>query len=150
MADLYTKNRSIISKYAFRRRIAVDFDGVCAQINGVDYDNIGEPMPGAIGIISNLRELGWYIVIWTSRVNALTREELSQSPTEYPRLMMQMLEWLEKHEFPFDEIYMGGQKPPCAVFIDDRAYRFDEDNADECWTNIFNQIVKHRGTEWKK
>ena len=149
MEHLYTKNKSIISKYAYMRRIAVDFDGPCAQQTG-DYYQIGEPTPGARDLLSNIRELGWYVVIWTSRVNALLKEELSQSPNEYPKLMMDMLAWLEKYDFPYDEIWMGGQKPPCSVFIDDRAYRFYVDQPDKSWREIFNQIIKSRGVEWKK
>lgn len=149
MSYLYTKSNCIVSSHGFSRRIAVDFDGVCAEITH-DYYEIGDPVPGAIDILSNLRELGWYIVIWTSRVNAMKLEELSQAPNQYPKLMIGMLEWLEKHNFPYDELDMGHQKPACNIFIDDRAYRFYTKSPEKSWLEIFNQIIKNRGMEWKK
>jgi hypothetical protein len=145
----YTKNRSIVSKFGFRRRIAVDFDGVCSKFVDSTYQTIGDPVDGAIDILANLRELGWYIVLWSSRTNAMTKEELSQAPSEYPKLMMDMIDWLERYNFPYDEIWMGGQKPPCAYFIDDRAISFDEKRSDLGWVNVFNQIQKDH-TLWKK
>lgn len=149
MTNFYTKNRSIVSKFGFRRRVAVDFDGVCSKYVDNSYQKVGDPIEGAISVLSNLRELGWYIVIWSSRTNAMTKEELSQAPSEYPKLMMDMIDWLEKHNFPYDEIWMGGQKPPCSYFIDDRAIRFDENDSALGWTNVFDQVQKDH-LKWKK
>jgi hypothetical protein len=149
MTNFYSKNKSIVAKYGFARRIGLDFDDCCADADTEDYFTIGKPIDGAIDVVSNLRDLGWYIVIWSARTNSMLKEELSQAPTEYPKLMIGMLDWLERYDFPYDEIWMGAQKPPCARFIDDRVLRLDKSNPN-CWAEILVEIQKNRGIEWKR
>jgi hypothetical protein len=142
---LYTKNKSLVCGRGFNRRIAVDFDGCCAPI-ATDLRIIGPPLPGAEGVLSNLRELGYYIVIWTSRVDTYTKNEFN---LKHGTLMHTMLKWLEDYDFPFDEIYLGYAKPPCKYFVDDRAFSFLEDASEASWESIFTSILKHSGKEWK-
>ena len=37
------------------------------------------------------------------------------------QLRVKVIEWLEKHGFPYTDVYIGQGKPRAAAFIDDRA-----------------------------
>lgn len=137
--NLYTKNRSIISSWGYERRIAVDFDGCIAQMNSEDYHQIGKPVPGAKNALNELRTMGWYVVLWTSRVNALELSELSQAPNQYPKLMIEMLAWLEEYEIEYDEVFMGGQKPCVRYFIDDRMFPIQSDDELDSWADVIEK-----------
>lgn len=141
--SFYARNKSIVSKHAYNRRIALDFDGTVVATTAT-YDKVGKELQGAREFVQKLREEGFYIVLWTQRTYAMTKDELSQAPTEYPKLMMDMIDWLEKTDFPYDEIWMGSHKPPCFAFIDDRAFSFVESNALACWESIHDAIVEQK------
>ena len=138
----YSRNKSIVSKHAYNRRIALDFDG-CIAYNTTDYNNVGLEIYGAREFVNKIRELGYYIVIYTQRTYSMTREELSQAPTEYPKLMIDMVKWLEECDFPYDEIWMGSHKPPCFMFIDDRNFTFVE-NDPNSWEKAYRTLVDMR------
>jgi hypothetical protein len=142
---LYGRSNSLVSTKGFNRRIAVDFDGCCAP-TGEDFNIIGEPLPGAIQVLSNLRELGYYVVIWSGRVDTIIGWEIYK---EHGNLMSSMLLWLEEWDFPYDEIFLGPSKPPCHYFVDDKAFSFIETASETCWQSIFDAILKYRGKEWK-
>jgi len=108
----------------------------------MDYAEVGEELEGARKFVQKLREAGYYVVIYTQRTYTMVREELSQAPREYPKLMMDMIDWLEKTDFPYDEIWMGSHKPPCFAFIDDRAFSFVEESSLACWESIYESIVE--------
>jgi hypothetical protein len=36
-------------------------------------------------------------------------------------MRIKVIDWLEKHEFPFSDVYVGQGKPRVDAFIDDRA-----------------------------
>ena len=44
--------------------ICVDFDGTIVEH---DYPRIGEPLPGAIETLKDLKEAGWALILWTCR-----------------------------------------------------------------------------------
>ena len=39
------------------------------------------------------------------------------------QMRIKVVDWLEKHGFPFADVYIGQGKPRVAAFIDDRAIR---------------------------
>lgn len=105
------------------KRLIVDLDGTITLHSKESYQN---SIPN-IELIEKLREYrlqGYEIAISTSRnmnthkgnigrINALT--------------LPVIIEWLNKHNVPYDEIYTG--KPWCGhegFYIDDRAIRPDE------------------------
>lgn len=96
--------------------IAIDFDGVIHKyskrwFNGSIYD---EPVEGAVEAIKELTDLGYSIIIHTTR-----------QPTR------EMMDWIHKYfgELPVKVI---GTKPKAICYIDDRAIRFTN------WKDILN------------
>ena len=109
-----TKKRAATRK----PRVCLDLDGVLAQYDkwkGIDH--IGEPIPGALQFAKELAKFA-EIVIFTSRC---AQDVLEGSRITPGMLRIHVIEWLEKHKFPFSDVYIGQGKPRAAAFIDDRA-----------------------------
>ena len=99
-------------------RVCLDLDGVLAQYDkwkGIDH--IGDPIPGALEFSRQLAKIA-EIVIFSSRCAQDVLEGLRITPG---MLRIRVIEWLEKHKFPFTDVYTGQGKPRAAAFIDDRA-----------------------------
>lgn len=100
-----------------RRRVCVDLDGVLAKYDkwrGVDH--FGEPIPGALEFMKKLAKFS-EITIFTSRCS---QDVLEGSVITPGQLRVKVIEWLEKHDFPYTDVYIGQGKPRAAAFIDDR------------------------------
>jgi hypothetical protein len=103
-----------------RPRVCLDLDGVLARYEGWNGpEHIGPPLPGALEFAWSLAEFS-DIIIFTSRC--------SQDPgagnglTADPgKVRIRVMDWLEKHKFPYHDVYVGNGKPKAAAFIDDRA-----------------------------
>lgn len=101
-------------------RVCVDLDGVLAKYDSWrGSDQIGPPLPGALEFASSLAEIA-DIVIFTSRVSP---DQVGNHATKISpgRLKIRIIEWLEKYNFPYSDVYIGQGKPRAAAFIDDRA-----------------------------
>ncbi len=99
-------------------RVCLDLDGVLAQYDkwrGVEH--IGDPIPGALKFTKELAKIA-EIVIFSSRCAQDIAEGSRITPGQ---LRIHVIEWLEKHKFPFSDVYVGQGKPRAAAFIDDRA-----------------------------
>lgn len=109
-------------------RICIDLDGVIADFKreGQTYADV-EPIPGAIEKLTSLKESGHYIIIQTARHMKTCGANVGLVTARVGKIT---LDWLEKHQIPYDEIYFG--KPWAQVYIDDNAYRFSS------WENIGN------------
>ena len=109
-----------------------DFDGVIATYNGwKGFDVLGEPQLAVICCMKELKELGWRIVIWTTR---------PATPT--------MIQWLSDNKVPYDDINRNGHnpimtsgKPVYHVFVDDRAVRYKGQSSQVLLDNIM-EVVK--------
>ncbi|MBV9217454.1 MAG: hypothetical protein JO053_14900 [Acidobacteria bacterium] len=103
-----------------RRRVCVDLDGVLAEYDGwKGPDHFGKPLPGALTFCKKLAEIA-DIVVFTSRCSddPGAREEAGGlSPGQ---VRIKVIDWLEKHKFPFTDVYIGHGKPRVDAFIDDR------------------------------
>ncbi|QTH72554.1 HAD-IIIC family phosphatase [Pseudoalteromonas xiamenensis] len=105
------------------KRLIVDLDGTLTLLDTNDYKNVSPNMH----VINKLKEYklsGFEIVISTAR-NMRTYDRnvgkinIHTLPT--------IIEWLDKHSVPYDEIIVG--KPWCGnegFYIDDRAIRPSE------------------------
>lgn len=101
-------------------RICIDLDGVIADFKkeGQTYADC-VPIEGAIEKIRGLKKAGHYIIIYTARHMKTTQSNLGLLNARIGKVT---LDWLDKYEIPFDEIYFG--KPWANVYIDDNAFRF--------------------------
>ena len=104
--------------------IAIDLDGVIIEYvspwSGVAH--FGDVIPGAAEAIGELKELGYKIVIYTTRNNALAGINTGYNALELTALVQNVL---EKNGIPYDFIALF--KPLARYYIDDRAIRFDKD-----------------------
>ncbi|MFQ3577260.1 MAG: HAD hydrolase family protein [Cytophagales bacterium] len=102
-------------------RIIVDLDGTICPIkqSGQTYADL-KPLPGAIDKLRELKEKGHYIIIQTARNMATCDSNLGKVMKNVGLIT---LEWLKNYEVPYDEIFFG--KPNGDIYIDDRAFRFE-------------------------
>lgn len=104
-----------------KTRVALDLDGVLAKYDGWEgSDIIGPPLPGALEFAKKVAKLA-DIVIFTGRVSEETGDRDAVSALSAGQLRIRIIDWLEKHKFPFADVYIGQGKPHVAAFIDDRA-----------------------------
>ncbi len=99
-------------------RVCLDLDGVLAQYDkwrGIEH--IGDPVPGALKFAKDLAKIA-EVVIFSSRCAQDIAEGSRITPGQ---LRVHIIEWLEKHKFPYSDVYIGQGKPRAAAFIDDRA-----------------------------
>jgi capsule biosynthesis phosphatase len=113
-------------------RIVIDLDGTICPIKelGQSYADL-LPLPGAVEKITKLREEGNYIIIQTARNMATQQSNLGKVFKNVGKIT---LDWLEKYNIEYDEIYFG--KPNADIYIDDRAFRFDS------WQNINSDLIQ--------
>jgi capsule biosynthesis phosphatase len=112
-------------------RIVIDLDGtICTlkQKNETYADVLVKP--GAVEFIKKLRSEGHIVIIQTARNMATCESNLGKVMKNVGKVT---LEWLEKNDVEYDEIYFG--KPNANLYIDDRALRFDD------WENMsYNEL----------
>ncbi len=105
------------------KRLIMDLDNTITSTIDGDYYN-SKPIEGVIEKIRTYKAEGFEIVISSSR-NMRTYEgnvgkiNINTIPI--------IIEWLNKHDVPYDELYVG--KPWCGFdgfYVDDRAIRPDE------------------------
>ena len=105
------------------KRLIFDLDGTLCTTEQGDYANSTPIWP----VVARLRELkaeGFEIVISTSRN---MRTYAGNTGKIAANTLPVIIDWLKRHDIPFDEIYVG--KPCCGTqgfYIDDRAIRPQE------------------------
>lgn len=100
--------------------VAVDLDGTLLEYDGWKGPaHFGQPIPGVLKALYELKKEGWAVVIWTTR-----------------RTDQALRTHLEKHDIPFDYINTNPFGPPggshkiyADVYLDDRALRFNGNTA---------------------
>jgi capsule biosynthesis phosphatase len=105
-------------------RIVIDLDGtICnlKQKNETYADVLVKP--GAVEFLNKLKQEGHYIIIQTARNMATCESNTGKVMKNVGKVT---LDWLEKNEVVYDEIYFG--KPNANIYIDDRALRFEDWN----------------------
>ncbi len=105
------------------KRLIIDLDDTICQTSNGDYHN-SEPVAEVIQKIREYKALGFEIAINTSR-NMRTYAGNTGKITA--NTLPIILDWLARHEVPYDEIYIG--KPWCGMegfYVDDRAIRPNE------------------------
>lgn len=108
------------------KKLIVDLDGTITLGNTTDYKNV-LPNLELITQLKKYRSDGFRIVISTAR-NMRTHEGNIGKINIHTLPII--IEWLDKHKVPYDEILVG--KPWCGhdgFYIDDRAIRPSEFNS---------------------
>ncbi len=105
--------------------IVIDLDGTLCRPKEEDQEYLDvEPREEVVQKLREYRGQGFYVIVMSSRnmrtfegnvgkINAVTLKTI--------------LQWLDKHQVPYDEVYVG--KPWCGTngfYVDDRAIRPDE------------------------
>lgn len=126
-------------------RICVDIDGVICNLKKKNELYIDlQPVDGAIKKLQELKKNGHYIILFTARNMKTQNANIGRV---VQNIGLQTLQWLEKHQVPYDEIYFG--KPWADIYIDDNAFRFNTWNEiDNCGSNLpVSNEKKIRGDE---
>lgn len=113
------------------KRIMIDFDGVIHKYtkgfqDGSVYDDVVE---GSSEKIKKLKELGFEIVIFTTRVSPE-----NSSDSENQKKLVE--DYLNKNNIPFDHI--TSEKLGALAYIDDNAIEFKGN-----WFSMFEYIIKN-------
>ena len=101
-------------------RICVDLDGVVCKLKnpGESYAELA-PVEGAAEALQAMRAAGHTVILYTARHMKTCGGNVGQVVARQGKVT---LDWLARHNIPYDEIYFG--KPYADVYIDDNAYRF--------------------------
>jgi capsule biosynthesis phosphatase len=105
------------------KKLVIDLDDTISKTVAGDYEN-SIPIIPVINQIKKYKEEGFYIVIYSSR-NMRTYENNLGKINIYT--LPNIVSWLNKHNVPYDEIFVG--KPWCGFdgfYIDDKAIRPSE------------------------
>jgi capsule biosynthesis phosphatase len=108
-----------------KKVIVMDIDGTLCPIkqSGEHYIDL-IPFPEILSRLREYREMGFYIILNTAR-NMRTHDGCIGLINKHTAIVM--LEWLEKHDIPYDEIYYG--KPwqgHGGFYVDDKTIRPEE------------------------
>lgn len=105
------------------KKIIIDLDGTITAADTKDYKNV-MPRRDVVEQIRKMKNEGYLIVIYTARnMNSFSGNVGKINAVTLPVI----LNWLENHKVPYDEIIVG--KPWCGengFYIDDRAIRPSE------------------------
>ncbi len=118
-------------------RIVIDLDGTICPIkeNGQSYEEL-KPLTGAVEKIREFKAAGHYVIIQTARNMATQESNLGKVMRNIGKIT---LDWLEKYQVPYDEIYFG--KPNAHLYIDDRGFRFSS------WSDLTPALLKELSKE---
>jgi capsule biosynthesis phosphatase len=106
-------------------RIVIDVDGTLAQSKsaGESYADL-IPRQEVVEKLREYRANGFYVIIYSSRN---MRTYANNTGLIQANTLPVLLDWLKKHDVPFDEVHIG--KPWCGFkgfYVDDKTIRPDE------------------------
>ena len=105
------------------KKLIVDLDHTLSITTNGDYVN-SKPISPMIETLVKYKELGFEIVINSSRNMRTYGNNVGKINVH---TLPNIVEWLNKHEIPYDEVYIG--KPWCGFegfYIDDKSIRPSE------------------------
>lgn len=121
--------------------ICVDFDGTLFPWG--EFHSDAPPLDGAVEFMKALRDAGWKIVIFTSRMSQTWwRGEgwlsVMPDPHDIPELEEEwaasVMDRLDKWGIPWDGV--TAEKVPAEYYIDDKAIRFENN-----WPEIQRRVL---------
>ena len=101
-------------------KICIDVDGVLCELRRPEqtYAEL-QPVPGAVEKMNSLKQAGHYLILCTARHMATCNANVGMVVARQGKTL---LDWLAKHNIPYDEIWFG--KPHADVYLDDNGVRF--------------------------
>ena len=105
------------------KKIVIDLDNTISMTKNRDYAN-AEPIMEVVEKIREYKQMGFDIVIYSSRNMKTYQGNIGKITANTLPII---IDWLKRHNIPFDEIYIG--KPWCGedgFYVDDRAIRPSE------------------------
>jgi hypothetical protein len=112
--------------------VCVDFDGTLVPW-GPLMNPESQPLPGAVEAVQKMKNAGWRILIYTSRLSPSWH---SASGEKYEEQLQYVVDTLNRLGIPFDGI--TAEKVPAEAYIDDRAIEFTGDN----WPEIAERMLR--------
>lgn len=105
--------------------IYIDLDGTLCPIKAADekYEDL-HPKVEVVNRLTQAREQGYRIIVYTARNMRTYAGEIASINVE---TLPQIIEWLKRHNVPFDGLIVGKPWPgPDGFYVDDRTLRPDE------------------------
>ncbi|MDR5855198.1 capsular biosynthesis protein [Caballeronia sp. LZ062] len=105
--------------------IVLDIDGTLCpkKAKNESYADL-LPFPEMMEQLARYREQGFYVILYTARNMNTYDGNVGRIVANTGKLLM---EWLEKHQVPYDELHLGKPWPGRGGFyVDDKAIRPDE------------------------
>ena len=127
--------------------IVMDIDGcICERKSKEQFYSELKPVKSVLDKLREYKKKGFYIILSTSRNMNTHNNNLGRINAQTAKII---LNWLEEHDIPHDEIYFG--KPWCGFkgfYVDDKAIRpseFLSKNYDEIMELLNPDIALERG-----
>ncbi|MBB5192461.1 capsule biosynthesis phosphatase [Silvimonas terrae] len=108
-----------------KRNLVLDVDGtlVPSKKSGESYADL-VPFPDMIEKVREYREAGFYIILYSARNMRTYDGNVGLINANTAKTLMQ---WLDKHQIPYDEIHLGKPWPgEGGFYVDDKAIRPNE------------------------
>ncbi len=145
LPDFEPTPKAIIAKKgkprSLKPRICVDLDGVLAKYtHWQGLDHIGEPIPGALKFAKKLAKHA-DLVIFTSRCSHDSGNDPDMVDLSPGQMRIRVIDWLEKHKFPFADVYIGQGKPRALAFIDDRGVSCSPQRDEAAFDRAFDETL---------
>lgn len=106
------------------KRLIIDLDDTLTVTDALKSYSEKEPNLAVVKRLHDYKQMGFEIVIQTARNVRTYKGNVGKINANTLPII---IDWLRKHEIPFDEIYVG--KPWCGAegfYVDDKAIRPDE------------------------
>jgi len=101
--------------------VCVDFDGTIAPWG--DLFGFPEPLPGARDFLIYLKDHGFTIVLFTSRLSTVWHAHEGRDPARGIFEQVEYLrEYAERYDLPIDKV--TAEKVPAVAYIDDKAVEY--------------------------
>ncbi|SQO60059.1 putative capsule biosynthesis phosphatase [Escherichia coli] len=107
------------------RSIVFDVDGTLCPIRKPDEDYSElEPFEDMISLLREYKAKGFYIILYSARNMNTFQGNIGRIAAVTGK---QLMEWLERHNIPYDEMHLGKTWPGRGGFyVDDKSIRPDE------------------------
>ncbi|MFS3596801.1 capsular biosynthesis protein [Citrobacter braakii] len=107
------------------KSIVFDVDGTLCPIRKPDEDYSElEPFEEMISLLREYKSKGFYIILYSARNMNTFQGNVCRIAEVTGK---QLMEWLERHDIPYDEMHLGKPWPGRGGFyVDDKSIRPDE------------------------